>query len=64
MNEWELYTINVTHEGDVDAKLDNERGEITDRFENELARLIKKYQGQAGLKFVATNSLDDLIREY
>lgn len=56
--DWETFTIEITHEAGGD---EDERSEITERFESELFRLVKKYQGQAGLKFFARNSESEII---
>jgi hypothetical protein len=62
MTEWETYTIDIT--ANEDGNTEAERGDVTDRFESELYRLVKKYQGQAGLKITATGSAGEPIREY
>jgi hypothetical protein len=62
MTEWETYTIDIT--ANEDGNTEAERGDVTDRFESELYRLIKKYQGQAGLKFIGSSSTDEPVREY
>jgi hypothetical protein len=64
MTEWETYVIDITIENENDEHTEAERGDITDRFESELYRLIKKYQGQAGLKFIGSSSTDEPVREY
>lgn len=66
-NEWETYTIRVTHsDSSPDEYADREQGRmnLTERFETELYRLIKKYQGQAGLQFDARTSEGQPILEY
>jgi len=67
MNEWETYTINVTHNDEKPAEYANKEHErmiVNERFETELYRLIKKYQGQAGLQFDARTSEGQPILEY
>jgi hypothetical protein len=64
---WEEFHIEITytpseHEGD-DSRLEGERSAVTERFESELYRLVKKYQGQIGLKFYARNTESE-ITEY
>jgi hypothetical protein len=61
--EWEEFKIEITHtnEQDDDPNIENKRAEITERFESELYRLVKKYQGQAGLKFFARNSEGEIV---
>lgn len=56
--DWETFTIEITHEADGD---ETEQGEVTERFESELFRLVQKYQGQAGLKFYARNSESEIV---
>lgn len=58
ISEWEEFHIEITHEpgGDEDA-----RAEVTERFESELYRLVKKYQGQAGLTFYTRNSEGEIV---
>ena len=63
MNNWETYTINITHDG-KNFHTDEEMEDVTNRFETELFKLVKKYQGQAGLKIDARNSVDQTIVEY
>jgi hypothetical protein len=61
IHEWEEFHIDITYEGEDNLALSNERAEITERFESELYRLVKKYQGQAGLKFFARNSEGQIV---
>lgn len=63
MYEWEEYIIKITHadESQINAE---QAGEITDRFESELFKLIQKYQDQGGLSFIATTSADQPIQQY
>jgi hypothetical protein len=63
-NEWESFQIEITYTGEDNLAINNERGEITERFESELYRLVQKYQGQAGLKITATDSVNREIVEY
>ena len=66
ISEWEEFHIEITHTDDSPdeyAKREQERAEITERFESELYRLVQKYNGQAGLKFFARNS-EGQITEY
>lgn len=58
ISTWEEFQIEITHEPGGD---ENERAEVTERFESELYRLVKKYQGQAGLKFYARNSESEIV---
>ena len=63
-NEWETYTVDLTYDDLLDDTTDSERMEITDHFESELSRLVKKYQGKAGLKIEAKSSDDQSIVEH
>ncbi len=62
MHDWETYTIWIVSDGDLEQE--GPRGDVTDRFETDLVELIEKYQGPAGLKITATNSLDEPIRKW
>ena len=57
-NEWETYTIDLSYDDLLDDTTDSGRMEVTDEFEADLAALIKKYQGRAGIKFDVRNSLE------
>lgn len=59
--EWEEFKIEITYTGEDNLALSDERGEITERFESELYRLVQKYQGRAGLKFYARNSESEIV---
>lgn len=63
MYEWEEYTIKITHPNEKQINAEK-AGEVTDRFESELFRLIQKYQGQADLKIEAKNSDHQPLVEY
>ena len=58
ISTWEEFYIEIVHEPGGD---EDERSEITERFESELFRLVQKYQGQAGLKFYARNSESEIV---
>ena len=58
ISTWEEFQIEITHEPGGD---ENERAEVTERFESELYRLVQKYQGQAGLTFFARNSEGEIV---
>lgn len=60
VSTWEEFNIEITYDPD-DHALDAQRSEVTERFESELYRLVKKYQGQAGLKFYARNSESEIV---
>lgn len=62
-NEWETYTIKIGYYAGS-AGNDDELGDLTERFESELYRLVQKYSGQAGLIFDARDSVDRSIVEY
>ena len=68
MNDWEVYTIKITHETERNpaawAKREEGYEDTTQRFETELYNLIKKYQGRAGLQFDARTSEGQPIVEY
>jgi hypothetical protein len=61
--EWEGYTIQIGHYEDIE-ELETERSELTERFESELYRLVKKYNGRLGLIFDARDSTNRPIIEY
>lgn len=61
--EWETFTIDISYDDLLDDTTDTRRLEVTDLFESDLARLIKKYQGKVGLKFDARTDAGDLIRD-
>jgi hypothetical protein len=62
ISTWEEFHIEITHEtNEQDNALENERADLTERFESELYRLVQKYQGQAGLKFYARNSESEIV---
>src|SRR5690348_2386026 len=63
VSTWEEFHIEITHNAEdapAYSALEKERSEITERFESELYRLVKKYQGQAGLTFYARNSESEI----
>ena len=66
ISTWEEFHIEITHEQgtpEQEQGQEQERSDLTERFESELYRLVKKYQGQAGLTFYARNSEGE-ITEY
>jgi hypothetical protein len=63
-NEWEEFKIEITYQGEDNTALSDERGEITERFESELFRLVQKYQGQAGLKFIARSTAGEIVEYF
>lgn len=60
LSEWEEFTVLITHEPS-DRATEDERAEVTEQFESELYRLVKKYQGRAGLRFDARNTESEIV---
>jgi hypothetical protein len=58
ISTWEEFHIEIVHEPGGN---EDERTEVTERFESELYRLVQKYQGQAGLKFYARNTESEIV---
>jgi hypothetical protein len=58
ISTWEEFHIEIVHEPGGN---EDERSEVTERFESELYRLVQKYQGQADLKFYARNSESEIV---